>query len=126
MRPQQVIEGPDRPVRPPHPPRATGPERLTTPGLPDGERRRATVPCPPDGGTRNMRFRLVPSNDEFFGQFSRAAANLLTTVQGLRALVDDLTDAELKHARVKEAERAGDEVTREILRSLDTSFVTPF
>lgn len=73
-----------------------------------------------------MRFRLVPSNDEFFDLFSQSALNVQATVRGLRRLVDDFTDTEAKHAAVKQAERAGDQITRSILHSLDTSFVTPF
>lgn len=73
-----------------------------------------------------MRFRLVPSNDEFFEQFNRAAVNLQTSVQALRGLVEDFTDVDAKHARVREAEKVGDQITRDILRNLDTTFVTPF
>lgn len=73
-----------------------------------------------------MRFRLVPSNDEFFDQFSRAAVNLQGSVRSLRNLVDDFTDIEAKHAKVRETEKVGDQITREILRNLDTTFVTPF
>jgi uncharacterized protein Yka (UPF0111/DUF47 family) len=35
-----------------------------------------------------------------------------------------LTDA--RHLAVKAAERKGDEITRSLLKSLDTAFVTPF
>ncbi len=73
-----------------------------------------------------MRFRLVPSNDEFYAQFSRAARNVQTAAHCLQSLVEDFTDIAAKHAAVKETERAGDAVTREILNNLDTTFVTPF
>lgn len=73
-----------------------------------------------------MRFRLVPSNDEFFEQFSRAAVNLQGSVRSLRDLVEDFDDVEAKHARVREHEKIGDQITREILHNLDTTFVTPF
>ncbi|MCC6438254.1 MAG: DUF47 family protein [Acidimicrobiales bacterium] len=73
-----------------------------------------------------MRFRLVPSNDEFFEQFNRAAVNLQTSIRALRGLVEDFTDVDTKHARVREAEKVGDQVTRDILHNLDTTFVTPF
>jgi predicted phosphate transport protein (TIGR00153 family) len=73
-----------------------------------------------------MRFRLVPSNDHFFDQFSEAARNACECVTRLRDLADDFTDLDAKFQRVKETERRGDELTRDILRSLDTTFVTPF
>lgn len=73
-----------------------------------------------------MRFRLAPSNDEFFVLFSQSASNLVATVAGLRDLVENFSDLQSKHARIKDCERRGDELTRAILRNLDTTFVTPF
>ena len=55
-----------------------------------------------------MRFRLVPSNDEFFEQFNRAAVNLQTSIRALRGLVEDFTDGDPTHARVRQADKVGD------------------
>jgi uncharacterized protein len=73
-----------------------------------------------------MRFRLIPSNDDFFVYFSQSASNLAKAAKGLRAVVDATSDREARHADVRALERAGDDLTREILRHLDTTFVTPF
>ena len=72
-----------------------------------------------------MRFRLVPTDDRFFGLFSDAARNAEECARRLRDLLADPT-AEGGLSRVIECERRGDELTQEILHRLDTSFVTPF
>ena len=73
-----------------------------------------------------MRFRLAPNTTEFFVLFSQAASNMRTTVLALRDLVEDFTDLDTKHERVKACERKGDDLTRAIKTNLDTAFVTPF
>lgn len=73
-----------------------------------------------------MKFRLSPSNDEVFELFGRAAKNMDASAQALERLVADFTDLEDKHARVKELERVGDDITRALMHNLDSSFVTPF
>lgn len=69
-----------------------------------------------------MRFRLIPTDDEFITLFVRAGDNLAEATRVLRAALDD---KELL-SQVVAHERTGDELTREILRRLHTSFVTPF
>jgi predicted phosphate transport protein (TIGR00153 family) len=73
-----------------------------------------------------VRFRLVPSNDEFFAVFSDAARNLATCVGHLATAVADPTRVAAEHQQVKACERKGDEFTRDLLRRLDSTFVTPF
>ena len=73
-----------------------------------------------------MRFRLIPSNDDFFVLFSQAASNLSDTTVALRGLLTDFGNRDALHAKVRDCERTGDRYTRDILRQLDTSFVTPF
>jgi predicted phosphate transport protein (TIGR00153 family) len=73
-----------------------------------------------------MRFRLIPTDDQFFALFSESAANVALCAHRLRDLITDFSDVKAKHALVVECERKGDELTRQILRRLDTSFVTPF
>lgn len=73
-----------------------------------------------------MRFRITPNTSAFYELFSEAGANLRTAVVGLQDLVENFTDLETKHKAVTACERKGDELTRTILRNLDTTFVTPF
>lgn len=73
-----------------------------------------------------MRFRIAPTNREFFDDFSLAAQNLGECVDRLNHVLADTSDAEQRHTAVKQAERAGDELTSRILTRLDSTFVTPF
>jgi len=73
-----------------------------------------------------MRFRLIPTDDQFFGMFSESAANVAECARRLQELVTDFTDTAAKHGEVVACERRGDQLTTAILRRLDTSFVTPF
>jgi predicted phosphate transport protein (TIGR00153 family) len=73
-----------------------------------------------------MRFKLVPTDDTFFDLFSESAANAHDAAQRLQALVGDFTDVAAKHAAVQQCEQRGDALTTQILRRLDSSFVTPF
>ena len=73
-----------------------------------------------------FRFRLVPSDDEFFRLFEQSATNAVECAHRLRQLLDDMAHLDAGHGRVVECERKGDEITRTILRRLTTTFVTPF
>jgi predicted phosphate transport protein (TIGR00153 family) len=73
-----------------------------------------------------MRFKLVPTDDTFFDLFTESAANAHDAAQRLQALVTDFTDVAAKHAAVQQCEQRGDALTPQILRRLDSSFVTPF
>ena len=73
-----------------------------------------------------MKFRLIPSNDEFFVLFGKAASNLAATATAFKAVLADFGNRETLHAAVRQHERAGDDITVSLFRQLDTSFVTPF
>jgi uncharacterized protein len=83
-----------------------------------------------------MRFRLVPRDDGFYPLFNEAAENVAECARRFRDLLDLFTDdpAALTGTRdleklvnlVADCERRGDELTRTILRRLNSSFVTPF
>jgi predicted phosphate transport protein (TIGR00153 family) len=73
-----------------------------------------------------VRFRLVPTDDRFFALFRSAAANVAECARSLSTLVQALPETDSGHARVMECERQGDQITREILRRLNVTFVTPF
>jgi uncharacterized protein len=73
-----------------------------------------------------MRFRLVPTDDRFFDLFFEAACNVAEGAHRLQDLVVDFTDTATKHALVVDCERRGDQLTKDILRRLESSFVTPF
>src|SRR5262249_23732001 len=72
-----------------------------------------------------MRFRLVPSDDAFFGLFNYSAANVADCAHRLRDLLSDPADPDAQD-RVRACERRGDDLVHTILQRLNTTFVTPF
>jgi len=73
-----------------------------------------------------MRFRLIPRDRGFYPLFEQAAATLLEAAQRLHGVFDDFTDVQSKHREIKACESRGDDTTREILRRLNSTYVTPF
>jgi predicted phosphate transport protein (TIGR00153 family) len=74
-----------------------------------------------------MRFKMVPTDDRFFDLFRDAASNVAECSRRLRDLLaSDFSDLPAHHARIIECERQGDDITRDIVRRLNTTFVTPF
>lgn len=71
-----------------------------------------------------MRFRLLPTDDRFFELFNDASTNALECARQLRDLVSDEAGTQ-SHDGVVACEARGDELTKEILNRLNTSFVTP-
>ena len=72
------------------------------------------------------RFRLVPTDDGFFELFEAAAANARDCADQLRKLTASLSDVDDHYDEIKGFERRGDEITRDLLRRLDASFITPY
>jgi len=72
-----------------------------------------------------VRFRLIPTDDAFFGLFNESAANVAECARSLRDLLVDPCDP-AAHEKVAECEHRGDELVRTILQRLNTTFVTPF
>ncbi|MDP9496524.1 MAG: DUF47 family protein [Actinomycetota bacterium] len=73
-----------------------------------------------------MRLRLTPRDVSFYGFFSRAADNL---VSGAELLVQSLSsdgDRRELAQQLRDIEHASDEITHEVMRQLNSTFVTPF
>jgi predicted phosphate transport protein (TIGR00153 family) len=74
-----------------------------------------------------VRLRLTPHETIFYDLFSQAADNL---VDGSRLLLELLHAEQAKRsdigAKIRDAEHRGDEVTHQILREVNSTFVTPF
>jgi len=77
-----------------------------------------------------VRFRLIPRDESFYPLFNEAAENVAECARRLRELLEEFPDGigpiDDKVARVTDCERHGDEITRRILRRLNSSFVVPF
>src|SRR5207247_515134 len=71
------------------------------------------------------RLKISQRTDAFFELFSKSAVNSREAVTLLRDLVDDYRDVELKARRIQEREHDGDEITHDVIRRLNTTFITP-
>jgi predicted phosphate transport protein (TIGR00153 family) len=103
------------------PRRLTRLKSLTSPKAPSektGRLRRAL------GGL--SRFRLVPTDEGFFDLFEAAAGNARECAEELHKWIGTFTEVEEHYERIKAFERRGDELTVDLLRRLDASFVTPY
>jgi hypothetical protein len=83
-----------------------------------------------------VRFRLVPRDDGFYPLFDEAAENVAECARRFRDLLDHYSDDPRAEPATRDVEKLinlindcelhGDELTRTILRRLNSSFVTPF
>ena len=70
-------------------------------------------------------FSLLPREEKFFDLFEQQAGHIVTASRVLEELTLDYPDAKAKAERIKDIEHAGDTLTHEIVRRLNTTFVTP-
>jgi hypothetical protein len=70
-------------------------------------------------------FRLLPREEKFFDLFEEQAGHIVSASRVLEELTLDYPDAKGKAERIKDIEHAGDTLTHEIVRRLNTTFVTP-
>ncbi|MFN2594395.1 MAG: DUF47 domain-containing protein [Actinomycetota bacterium] len=73
-----------------------------------------------------MRLRVVSAETTFFDLFEQMAAKVSQGADELVELLHDFTDVDRKTGRVLDTEHEGDEITHEIIRRLNTTFITPF
>ncbi len=73
-----------------------------------------------------MRFRLIPREERFFDMFVEDAANVLHGARLLEAMLRTYDDPERQAKELFDAEHQGDEISHEIGKRLNTTFVTPF
>ncbi len=71
-------------------------------------------------------FRLIPREEQFFDLFERQARHIVDSAGELRTMIFDFSDAPARSASIKELEHAGDVLTHELVRKINTTFVTPF
>jgi hypothetical protein len=81
---------------------------------------------PPTNGERpRMRLKFIPREKAFFGLFQQGAANLVAGARLLKDMVDRYDDPKASYRAIVDAEHRGDDITHEIIRKLNTTFVTP-
>jgi uncharacterized protein len=71
------------------------------------------------------RFSLLPHDQTFFDLFVDAGKNSVHAAQLLDKLMGEWPDAGDLHEQIVDAEHRGDKVTHEIIKRLNTTFVTP-
>ena len=74
-----------------------------------------------------MRIRLTPQDTSFYDLFARSASHLVEGSALLTQLVGaDFAGRDELARRMRDAEHAADESTHELLRKVNSSFITPF
>jgi predicted phosphate transport protein (TIGR00153 family) len=71
------------------------------------------------------RFSLVPKDRVFFDLFAEGGQNTLRTAKLLRDLLERCPDEGGLSTDILKAEQEGDRITHDIIRRLNTTFVTP-
>jgi len=72
-----------------------------------------------------MRLRFIPREKAFFEQFTRGAENMVEGARLLKKMVEDFSDPKTSQKAIVDAEHRGDEITYEIINTLNSTFVTP-
>jgi predicted phosphate transport protein (TIGR00153 family) len=70
-------------------------------------------------------FRLIPRDESFYELFVKAGDLLAQGATILRDIVTNFDDVPAKAGRLHDIEHEADEVTHEVMRRLNTTFVTP-
>jgi predicted phosphate transport protein (TIGR00153 family) len=71
------------------------------------------------------RFRLIPREESFYDLFVKQAETLVQGADLLRDIVANFDDVPAKARRMHDLEHEADEATHEVMRRLNTTFVTP-
>lgn len=71
------------------------------------------------------RFRLIPREESFYDMYVQHGKLLVQCSELLREIVEDYQEVPSKARRLHDLEHEADEVTHEIMRRLNTTFVTP-
>ncbi len=70
-------------------------------------------------------FNLIPKEVRFFDYFEQQSQQIIKAGTLLSELVHNFADARAKAFAIKEVEHAGDQITHEMFRHLNTTFITP-
>ena len=73
-----------------------------------------------------MPLRLRPVDTTFYDLFTQSAKHLVNGAELLAEMLGEGNDREAIAKRMRDAEHAADETTHEIVRRVNTTFVTPF
>ena len=72
-----------------------------------------------------MPFQVIPRELVFYDLLDAAAKNVAEGAGELLALVDDLSQRTERAARIRALESTGDDITHQIISTLNQTFVVP-
>jgi predicted phosphate transport protein (TIGR00153 family) len=72
-----------------------------------------------------VAFKLIPREGKFFDLFEQQAATIVAAAGVLEELVLDYPNAKEKVQRIRDLEHQGDTLTHEVVKKLNTTFITP-
>jgi predicted phosphate transport protein (TIGR00153 family) len=70
-------------------------------------------------------FRLIPKEEKFFDLFEQQAATIVAAARVLHELVHDYARAKSLGQQIRDLEHQGDALTHELVKRLNTTFITP-
>lgn len=70
-------------------------------------------------------FNLIPREEKFFDLFERQSENIVAASRVLREMMIRFEEAPAFARRIVDLEHAGDTLTHELVRKINTTFVTP-
>ena len=73
-----------------------------------------------------MALRFRPADTTFYDLFTRSASHLVAGAELLAEMLGEGSDREVIAQKMRDAEHAADETTHDIVRRVNTTFVTPF
>ena len=70
-------------------------------------------------------FNLIPREEKFFDLFERQSENIVAASRVLREMMVHFEEAPAMARQIVDLEHAGDTLTHELVRKINTTFVTP-
>lgn len=70
-------------------------------------------------------FNLIPKEVRFFDLFEQQSQHIIRAAELLHEMVNNFADARAKAHAIKEVEHRGDQLTHEVVKRLNTTFITP-
>jgi predicted phosphate transport protein (TIGR00153 family) len=96
------------------------PPRTSTASPPLGQRLRGVI------GKNVRALPLIPRERRFYDLFEQQAATIVRSADLLERALTDVADLPACQREIKALEHQGDEITHEVVRTLNRTFVTPF
>lgn len=84
------------------------------------------IASPSDHQEFTVAFRFKPVDSAFYELFSRSATQLVTGANLLAEMFSEGSDREAVAKRMQEAEHDADQITHDIIKRVNSTFVTPF